>query len=496
MDKEEIFSSLTSKVFNNVSFKESFEHLEENHYFTKEIETIHELAEKDLKENWDLIWKDARELIQDAEHKIQLTKTEQEKVNASEEGSKLQQKLAEMDRLNNNNREQLSALDNKISQKENSFDVQRKNNQRLQVQLSEKTSKKSIIEKIQCRRQKKQEENKLRTLESELMHLQKIRDQHRQTANEERALLKKEIRDFTKLVEKTHPQLKKIKEEKDIVIHKAKDYLRTRLQERLTFFINEKLKELRSPETDRLPVWFSAWGITEVFVSRYAITTISGKKLTHFLEEMPGGSIGISGPRGSGKSTLIGSFCGTNSPDNLKGRQAFSIMLSAPVKYETRDFVLHVFSSVCNLVLKDYLQEKSTQIVEYNSKKHILGENPEETHYSLISKLRRNINQLFGKHILISAKIIGPVLVISSFCLAYTATFRLPQYEEATTKTATSNLPQSQPLPQNINQNSIGSNFPQSQPSPQGASQNSLNPNSPQSQPSPQGASQNSLNPN
>jgi hypothetical protein len=68
------------------------------------------------------------------------------------------------------------------------------------------------------------------------------------------------------------------------------------------------------------------------------------------LEDMPGGSIGIAGPRGAGKSTLIWSLC-RGAISNLKGRPLFAMMTSAPVKYDGREFILHLFSSLCSLIL-------------------------------------------------------------------------------------------------------------------------------------------------
>jgi hypothetical protein len=68
---------------------------------------------------------------------------------------------------------------------------------------------------------------------------------------------------------------------------------------------------------------------------------------------MPGGSIGVAGPRGVGKTTLLESFCGTALNTRLKGRPVLSVMTSAPVEYDPREFILHIFSSVCRRVEKD-----------------------------------------------------------------------------------------------------------------------------------------------
>jgi len=96
----------------------------------------------------------------------------------------------------------------------------------------------------------------------------------------------------------------------------------------------------------------SAPGLAEVFDPGYEIPTEHKEKLHRLLTSMPGGSIGISGPRGVGKTTLLGSFCSKTSTTELKGRPVLSVMTSAPVKYDPREFILHIFSSVCQRVLE------------------------------------------------------------------------------------------------------------------------------------------------
>ena len=61
------------------------------------------------------------------------------------------------------------------------------------------------------------------------------------------------------------------------------------------------------------------------------------------MEQMPGGSIGVSGPRGVGKTTLIRSYAA----DSATNSYALSVMVSAPVDYAARDFILHLFETIC-----------------------------------------------------------------------------------------------------------------------------------------------------
>jgi Cdc6-like AAA superfamily ATPase len=119
------------------------------------------------------------------------------------------------------------------------------------------------------------------------------------------------------------------------------------------------LPELRSiinsqlePSYDTaLPVR-DAPGLSEVFNPEYEIATEPKDRLYSLLSHMPGGSIGVAGPRGAGKTTLLGAFCRKESTTNLKGRPVLSVMIPAPVEYDAREFILHIFASVCQRALE------------------------------------------------------------------------------------------------------------------------------------------------
>src|SRR5262249_28168138 len=80
------------------------------------------------------------------------------------------------------------------------------------------------------------------------------------------------------------------------------------------------------------------------------IATETREHILHAVATLPGASIGIAGPRGVGKSTLLWSLCANN--PTIAGRPALAVYTSAPVEYEARDFLLHVYASLCRQVLK------------------------------------------------------------------------------------------------------------------------------------------------
>ena len=59
------------------------------------------------------------------------------------------------------------------------------------------------------------------------------------------------------------------------------------------------------------------------------------------------GSLGISGPRGVGKSTILQSF-GTDAADGDDGD--LRLVVTAPVDYEPREFIIHLFTQLCEAV--------------------------------------------------------------------------------------------------------------------------------------------------
>jgi hypothetical protein len=113
-------------------------------------------------------------------------------------------------------------------------------------------------------------------------------------------------------------------------------------------------------------------GLSETYDSTYQVPTDTAAELNGLLTRLGGASIGIAGPRGSGKSTLIRGYCNsagpaqqepgdarwnklledTSSPEATGGN--LRCMVSAPVDYAARDFVLHLFAVFCRSTLRRY----------------------------------------------------------------------------------------------------------------------------------------------
>jgi hypothetical protein len=114
-------------------------------------------------------------------------------------------------------------------------------------------------------------------------------------------------------------------------------------------------------------------GLSEVYDSTNQVPTRVAAELGELLDRFDGASIGVAGPRGSGKSTLVREYCDEVARGYggyfeyevlgwwrlrgiLPGRQwsDLTCFVAAPVDYVARDFVLHLFAAFCRAVIGEY----------------------------------------------------------------------------------------------------------------------------------------------
>ena len=97
-------------------------------------------------------------------------------------------------------------------------------------------------------------------------------------------------------------------------------------------------------------------GLRSALTDDKVVVTEAFGQLTRKLRERSEGSFGIAGPRGVGKTTLIKFLAtgpGLPPPDNADGGEAVTgkprlgVVVSAPVRYQARDFVLYLYAELC-----------------------------------------------------------------------------------------------------------------------------------------------------
>ncbi|WP_218004643.1 hypothetical protein [Microtetraspora niveoalba] len=88
-------------------------------------------------------------------------------------------------------------------------------------------------------------------------------------------------------------------------------------------------------------------GLSDLHESAYRVPTAVAQELSELLEQLSGGSIGIAGPRGAGKSSLMRIYCEAR---NSSTTADVRCMVSAPVDYVAREFVLLLFAMLCRSV--------------------------------------------------------------------------------------------------------------------------------------------------
>lgn len=119
--------------------------------------------------------------------------------------------------------------------------------------------------------------------------------------------------------------------------------------------LNEALLSLLRGEISsrvaRMHLLEDSKGLRQVRGAPVLVLTPAGRQLATMAAAMDNGSIALSGPRGAGKSALLNAFCSTDPG-------SFGLVLSVPVVFDRREFMLHLFDSACRLAIKENLHAR------------------------------------------------------------------------------------------------------------------------------------------
>jgi hypothetical protein len=110
--------------------------------------------------------------------------------------------------------------------------------------------------------------------------------------------------------------------------------------------LREIINEIKKDSFSNLLEDIPRPGLMDVHDPLYEVSTEAHGKLLDLIKEMRMGTIGISGPRGAGKTTIMESICNADKPET----EGMRVYVSAPTQYDPRDFILHLFAKICKKV--------------------------------------------------------------------------------------------------------------------------------------------------
>lgn len=91
---------------------------------------------------------------------------------------------------------------------------------------------------------------------------------------------------------------------------------------------------------------------------RVVTSLVSGDRLKALMAGIGGGAVGMAGPRGAGKSTLLEAYQAGRL--STPGRAHIAVLESVPVRYDAREFVLHLYARTCAAVIEFCDERRAT----------------------------------------------------------------------------------------------------------------------------------------
>ncbi|MEU8251736.1 NACHT domain-containing protein [Nonomuraea sp. NPDC048916] len=92
------------------------------------------------------------------------------------------------------------------------------------------------------------------------------------------------------------------------------------------------------------------------------VATEQSKYLRHLVAKLGSGSVGVSGSRGAGKSTVLRHLCGR---DQNGATAHLCLLVHAPTAYDPKDFLTHLFLKVCEEVTGDTGEQASARRLKF-----------------------------------------------------------------------------------------------------------------------------------
>ncbi|MFI7340096.1 NACHT domain-containing protein [Streptomyces sp. NPDC050085] len=125
-----------------------------------------------------------------------------------------------------------------------------------------------------------------------------------------------------------------------------RDWLNTVARDGVMPFLRDRLRADRDAGTLTFP-GIDPSRLTGTRGFDQILATDAAEQTAYLLRELESASIGVSGARGAGKSSLMQRFC---APDAGRAAEDLLVLVPAPTSYDPREFLIHLFAEVCRKV--------------------------------------------------------------------------------------------------------------------------------------------------
>lgn len=129
----------------------------------------------------------------------------------------------------------------------------------------------------------------------------------------------------------------------------AKTWRLAALQRGIMPLLRNRINAISNPGYSTELNVHDAPGLRQMHSADFIVRTRAFKELRRNISAIHSGAVGLAGPRGAGKTTLLNAIA---SGQLTGGRRPKIVITEAvPVKYDARDFVLHLFGRACDAVI-------------------------------------------------------------------------------------------------------------------------------------------------
>lgn len=185
------------------------------------------------------------------------------------------------------------------------------------------------------------------------------------------------------------------------------DALKKRLLGEARTWINDHPDEVPAPNWDKQ---VPTPGLSEVYNRANQVLTEASGKLASLITQLSGGgTIGLAGPRGAGKTSLIREYI-QDDQDKHADTMVLSLMVSAPVEYQPLDFAVHLLYMLCGAYLtfrgenEDERSDPVSRLAEFftrrpgKPKQPGAGPSADGDHRQLIARAKLYRKQIDAQH--------------------------------------------------------------------------------------------------